>query len=310
MSRIGAFVAAIVVSIGASAGAGALYARDIPAPGSPVSVIVTATGQKDAPAPQLTVDDVLVSENRQHMPVTALEPLRGQNGLQLWLLLDDGSSTNLGTQLADLKNFILAQPATTEVGIGYMRNGGVQTAQPLTSDHQLAAHAMRLPTGTPGISASPYQALGELIHKWPAGSAAREVLMVSSGIDPDFGSGPDNPYLNTAIDKAQRAGIVVYSIYYSGAGRSGHAYRQLFWGQNYLGQLSDETGGFLYYLGTENPVSLAPYLDDLSARLNSQYLLTFLARPDNKAEFHTVKIGTELPHVKLTGPSKVYVPAR
>ena len=134
MSRIGAFVAAIVVSIGASAGAGALYARDIPAPGSPVSVIVTATGQKDAPAPQLTVDDVLVSENRQHMPVTALEPLRGQNGLQLWLLIDDGSSTNLGTQLADLKNFILAQPATTEVGIGYMRNGGVQTAQPLTSN--------------------------------------------------------------------------------------------------------------------------------------------------------------------------------
>ena len=306
MIRIGALVAA---SIAASIGAGALSARDIPGPGLPVSVVVTAAGQKSASAPQLTADDVLVSENKQHMPVTGLEPLRGQGGLQLWLLIDDGSATNLGTQLADLKKFVLAQHATTQIGIGYMRNGGVQTVQPLTSDHQLAAKAMRLPTGMPGISASPYLALAELIHKWPAGSAAREVLMVSSGIDPDFGSGPDNPYLDAAIDAAQRAGIVVYSIYYSGAGRWAHAYWQLFWGQNYLAQLSDETGGQLYYLGTENPVSMAPYLDDLSQRLSRQYLLTFLAKPESKPGFQAVKIRTELPHVTLVGPSRVYVPA-
>jgi hypothetical protein len=305
MIRIGPLIAVSIV-----ASIGALSARDIPAPASPVSVIVTASGQKGASAPQLTVDDVLVSENKQHMPVTGLEPLRGQSGLQLWLLIDDGSSTNLGSQLADLKRFVLAQPATTQIGIGYMRNGGVQTVQPLTSDHELAASAMRLPIGMPGISASPYQALGELIHKWPAGSAAREVLMVSSGIDPDYGSGPNNPYLDTAIDQAQRAGIVVYSIYYSGAGLAAHAYRQLFWGQNYLGQLSAETGGELYYLGTENPVSMAPYLDDLTSRLNSQYLLTFLATPEDKSGFHNVKIRTELPHVNLIGPAKVYVPAR
>jgi hypothetical protein len=305
MIRIGAFIAASIATL---AGTGAMSARDIPTPGVPVSVIVTAVGQKDAAAPQLTADDVLVSENRQHMPVTALEPLRGQNGLQLWLLIDDGSSTTLGNQLADLKKFVLAQPATTQIGIGYMRNGGVQMVQPLTSDHQLAAHAMRLPTAMPGISASPYQALGELIHKWPAGSAAREVLMVTSGIDPDYGSGPDNPYLTAAIDKAQRAGIVVYAMYYSGAGRSGRAYRQLFWGQNYLAQLSDETGGELYDLGPQNPVSMAPYLDDLSRRLNSQYLLTFVAMPEHKPGFQNVKITAEHPHVKLAGPSKVYVP--
>ena len=62
----------------------------------------------------------------------------------------------------------------------------------------------------------------------------------------------------------------------------------------------------MYWLGTQNPVSLAPYLDDLSRRLNSQYLLTFVARPENKAGFQNVKIRSEHPHVKLTGPSKVY----
>jgi hypothetical protein len=300
MIRIGALIATFIL-------AGALSARDIPEPGSPVSVIVTARAQKGAATPQLTVDDVLVSQNKQHMPVTALEPLRGQNGLQLWVLIDDGSSTRLGAQLPDLKKFVLAQPAATQIGIGYMRNGSVQAVQPLTTDHQLAANAIRLPTGPPGISASPYLALSDLIHKWPASSAAREVLMVSSGVDPVYGDGPDNPYLDATIDKAQRAGIVVYSIYYSGAGRWAHAYRPLFWGQNYLAQVSDETGGFMYWLGTEDPVSLAPYLDDLSSRLNSQYLLTFLARPENKPGFQSVKITSEIPHVNLTGPEKVYV---
>ena len=59
------------------------------------------------------------------MQVTSVEPLHSQNGLQLWLLIDDGSSTSLGTQLGDLKKFVLAQPATTQIGIGYLRNGMV-----------------------------------------------------------------------------------------------------------------------------------------------------------------------------------------
>jgi hypothetical protein len=299
--RIGIYVAATSIM------AGLLCARDIPEPGSPVSVIVTVEGQKNEPAAKLTVDDILVTQNKQHMPIASLEPLRGRNGLQLWILIDDGSSSTLGNQLTDLKKFVLAQPATTQIAVGYMRNGGVQTAQALTSDHQLAAKAMRLPTATAGISASPYMALQDLIHKWPASAAAREVLMVSSGIDPDYGAGPDNPYLNRVIDTAQRGGIVVYSIYYSAAGRGARRYGLLFWGQNYLAQLSDETGGHLYWLGTQNPVSMAPYLDDVSRRLDGQYLLTFLAKPENKPGFQAVKIRAELPHVTVTGPSKVYV---
>ena len=143
--------------IAASALAGTLLARDSPEAGSSVSVVITVVGQK-----------------------SGLAPVNGQGGLQLWLLIDDGSRTTLGSQLAGLKAFVLAQPATTQVGIGYMRNGAVQAVPPLTSGHQLSG----------------------------------------------------------------------------------------------------------------------------------QYLLTFLAKPQSKPAFQTVKIGTELPHVTLVGPSKVYVPAR
>lgn len=302
MTRIG-----ILIAVSMAAG---LSARDVPEPALPVNVVVTVTGQKGAPAPPLTVDDILVSQSKQHLQVTGLEPLRAQSSRQLWVLIDDGTTTNLGTQLSDLKNFLSDLPANTQVGVGYMNYGRVQVVQPLTTDHQLAAKAMRLPTGMAGISASPYLALTSLIHKWPASSGPREVVMVSSGIDPEYGAGPDDPYVNESVDVAQRAGVVVYSIYYSGAGRWGHNGRQIFWGQNYLAQLSDQTGGELYWLGAINPVSLAPYLSDISQHLNGQYLLTFLARPESKAGFQAVKIRTEKPRVKVAGPSKVYVPAQ
>ena len=134
--------------------------------------------------------------------------------------------------------------------------------------------------------------------------------MVSSGIDPDYGSGPDNPYLNHAIDTAQRAGVVVYSIYFPTAGRFGRGYQLINWGQNYLSQLSEETGGEFYWEGNHAPVSLTPYLDNMNRRLNEQYLLTFLAEPENKAGFQTIKLATEVPHVGLAGPRKVYVSGR
>ncbi len=300
MFRIAAIIAASFFAL-------SLAARDLQGPDSPVSVVVTVKPDASVTPARLTVDDVLVTQNKQRMQVTALEPLRSQNGLQLWILIDDGSSSSLGAQLADIKKFVAAQSASTEIGIGYMQNGAVRTAQALTSDHDRAVKALRLPMAMAGISASPYIALESLIHHWPVTSGAREVLMVSSGIDPEYGSGPDDPYVNSAIHTAQRAGVVVYAIYYSGAGRWAHAYRQLFWGQNYLAQLSGETGGELYWLGMTNPVSIVPYLDDLSRRLNSQYLLTFMARPENKPGLQPVKIKCEQPHVKLSGPSQVYV---
>src|ERR1700722_10175952 len=298
MTRIGPLIAVPVA-------AALWFAQSAPAAtGVPVSVITTVEAQKNAPPPKVTQDDILVSQKKRHMQVTGFAPLREQAGLQLWLLIDDGSATSLGSQLADLREFVRQQPSTTQIGIGYMRNGSVAVVQPLTADHDLAAKTMRLPTGVPACSASPYLAVTELIHKWPATPEAREVLMVSSGIDPDYGSGPDNPYLSGAIDTAQRAGVVVYSIYFPNAGRFGRGYQRINWGQNYLSQLSEETGGEFYWQGEHAPVLLSPYLDNMNRRLNEQYLLTFLAEPENKPGFQRIKLSTEMPHVSLAGPAK------
>jgi hypothetical protein len=272
----------------------------------PVRMVVTVEGQKDAAPPNLTRDDVMVYVDNQRMRVTGWEPIQNDRvGLQLWLLIDDGTDTSLGSELADLRKFVLEQPSTTQIGIGYLRNGSVEALQKPTADHALAAKAIRLPLGMPGASASPYLALVDLIHKWPAGEQAREVVMITSGIDPDYGPGPSNPYLDRAIETAQRAGVVVHSIYYGSAGHSGHSYWQINWGQNYLSQLAEETGGEFFWLGNSNPVSFLPYLKELNQHFGSQHVLTFLAQ--GNAGDRRLKLKTEVPHVTLVGPSKVHI---
>jgi hypothetical protein len=275
--------------------------------GVPVRIVVTVEGKKDAGSPNLTRDDVMVYVDDQRMRVTGWTPVQNDRiGQQLWVLIDDGTDTALGIQLEDLRRFVIEQPSTTQVGIGYLRNGTVQVEQKPTADHTLAAKALRLPLGQPGISASPYLALIDLIQKWPSVDQAREVLMITSGIDPDYGPGPSNPYLDRAIEAAQRAGVVVNSIYFSSAGHFGHSLWQINWGQNYLSQLAEETGGELFWLGTSNPVSLAPYLNELNEHFRGQHVLTFLAQ--GHPGYRRVKLKTEVPHVMLLGPSKIYLP--
>jgi len=283
-----------------------------PAPptGMPVSMIVTVEPRHGSAVPTIDARDVMVYLKHERAKATDWVPLKDSRaGLQLFLLIDDSANTSLGSQLEDLRQFIAAQPPTTEIGVAYMQNGTAQILQNLTTDRALAAKALRLPFGNAGASASPYFSLGDLIKRWPEGKVPREVLMVTDGIDRYWGSGPDDPYVSSTIDQAQKAGVVVFAIYMPGVGHYGHSFWRINWGQNYLSQVADETGGEAYYLGNGAPVSFSPYLDDLANRLGRQYWLSFQAPPEKKAGFQQVKVQTEVPNVDLVSADRVYVPA-
>jgi hypothetical protein len=281
------------------------------ATGPAANLVVTVEARHGSNIPDVTRDDVMVYEGRDRDRVTGWLPLQGDHaGLEFFIMLDDSSNVTLGSQLEDVRQFINAQPPTTKIGVAYMANGIAQVVQNLTSDHALTAKALRLPFGNPGASASPYFSLGDLIKRWPASDERREVLMITDGIDRYWGSGPDNAYVDTVIEQAQRAGVIVYSIYTPGVGHFGHSYWRTYWGQNYLSQLSDETGGESYYLiGPAPPVSFAPYMEDITRKLNHQYLLTFMAKPQKKAGMQRVKVHTEVPNAELVSADRVYVPA-
>ncbi len=280
--------------------------------GVPAHMVVTVEPRHGSGIPVINREDVMVYEQHDRDQVTEWVPAQGDHAqLELLVLLDDSSNISLASQLEDIRQFINEQPASAKVGVAYMRDGTARIEQNPSNDHSLASKALRLPMGVGGINASPYFSLTDLLKRWPETSARREVLIVSDGIDRYYGTGDmQDPYLGEAIEDAQRAGVVVFTIYTPGAGHEGHSYWLNYWGQLYLSRLAEETGGEAYYIGFNGPaVTFAPYLDDLSHRLMHQYFLTFLARPPKKAGLQKVKLTTEVPNAELRAPDKVYVPA-
>jgi hypothetical protein len=277
-----------------------------------VRMLVTVEAIHGSEVPVINREDVMVHEGRDRDKVTGWVPAQGDNAaLELVILLDDSSNTSIGTKLDDLRKFIASEPASTKIGIAYMQNGTAKMEQSLTSDHNLASKALRLPRGMPGINGSPYFSLSDLAKHWPEDtSARREVLLVSDGIDRYYeGNDMQDPYLSSAIEDCQRSGVLVFAIYSPGVGHAGHSFFRTSWGQNYLSRLVDETGGESYYIGFMGPpVSFTPYLDDLARRLAHQYWLTFTPKPQKKSGLQRVKIRTEVPNAELVSAAAVYVP--
>jgi hypothetical protein len=277
--------------------------------GNPVHAVITVEARHGTTVPTINPGDVMVYEGHERDKVTDLMPLTGDHaGLQLFLLIDDVANSSFDVQLEDLKKFIISQPATTAIGVGYMRDGTVEIVQSPITAHAQPAKLLRLPLGDPGTSPSPYFSIVDLTKKWPEAPIRREVVMMSDGIDRFYGNGPDDPYVDSAIEAVQKAGITVYSIYTPGIGHYGHSFWRINWGQNYLGELSDKTGGEMYNYMTGPAVSFAPFLTDVSERLTHQFLVSFIPKPEKKPGMREVRFRTEVPNAELVGPERVYVP--
>src|SRR5437879_2505621 len=178
--------------------------------GVPAKMVVTVEAKKGKEIPVVHREDVMVYQGKDRDQVTDWTPLKGAP-LQLFVLVDDALDTSVGNQLQDLRKFISSLAPTTAVGVAYMRNSGAQVLQNPTTDHALAAKAVRLPMGGAGAGSSPYLAVGELIKRWPDSGVRREVVMFSDGIDRFYGGGLSNPYVVTAVGEAKKAGIRLYA---------------------------------------------------------------------------------------------------
>src|SRR5579864_1570247 len=198
-----------LVLLGIICATGMAYAQATPESGTPVRLTVTAEAKHGNDVPVIQKNDVMVYEGKDRDQVVDWIPAQGDHsGQEVFILLDDSSSTNLGSQLDDIRKFIDGLPATTLVGVAYMQNGTAQIAQNPSSDHAAAAKALRLPQGIAGANASPYFSLSDLAKRWPASNARHSVLMVSDGIDRYYGTGDlQNPYVDAAIDDCVRKDI-------------------------------------------------------------------------------------------------------
>ena len=268
----------------------------------------------------MTPANVSLDLNGKGIPIQAIDPLAPEN-TQIALLIDDGLRTSVARQFSDIRTFLTSLKPGVEVMLGYMQNGQVADVQPFTVDHTLAAEKLRIPFGSPGLSASPYICLSDFSKSWPRESSEYErpaaphthktriVLMITNGVDPYNGSvsplNQNSPYVDNATRDAQRAGISVYSIYYADAGIRGGA--ASFSGQSYLNEIAEGTGGLaLNQLRGPLP-SLAPFFNQFLGALDHTYVASFdapekkdLSSMRFKTKEHGVKLRTAT-QIQLTG---------
>ena len=306
-----ACITAFLLSVGIGWGSASGLPSDAGQPETvPVSMVVSLEARHGGEIPTINREDVRVTQGKTRLRVTDWVPYQGdQAGLQLFFLLDDDDRTNLGLQFDDLRQFMNAQPPSALIGVAYMQFGTAEIVQTLSSDHTMAGKALRTPLSSAGVSGSPYESITDLIKRWPESAARRQIFLVSSGIDHLYGGGLDDPYLDEAIEQAQRAQVQIYAIYASEVGHLGHNYWSLNWGQNNLSRIAEETEGDFYVEGSQTPIAFKPFLDQFAVRLTHQYRVTFLAVPEKKADYQRVNLGTEVPNAELISSNRVYVPA-
>lgn len=272
-----------------------------------VTFTVTAVGKKDADVSNISKDDVQLFQSKERKQIG---DWKKGDALFLAILIDDSIETSAGGQWEYLKEFIMAQPPSTSILVGYITDNGTRVVQDFTSNHELAAKALRLPIGIGALGSSPYLGAIDLLKRWPATGPRRSLLMITSGIDyfRGGGFGAFYPDLDSLISRAERQNTNVWSIYYPSASHRGRAFWLQNYAQNNMDKLAEDTGAEAYFLGAGTPVSIKPYLDEISVHLNNQYLLSFAATPGSKGKYQSMKVKTALKEVEFLTPAAVYIP--
>src|ERR1700674_5490727 len=86
----------------------------------PVSTLVSVEAKHGKDIPVVNREDVRVLEGHNRLRVTDWIPMQGeQSSLELFVLIDDESNTNLASQFEDLRHFMNAQPPATAIAVGY-----------------------------------------------------------------------------------------------------------------------------------------------------------------------------------------------
>jgi len=278
-----------------------------PATGGKATITVTAIGRKDSAPPPISKDDVQLTVGKERKQIASWNK---SDSLGLAILIDDALDTTAASQWNDLRDFIMALPANTSVAIAYINNSTAMVAQDFTTDHALAAKALRIPRGFLGAGSSPYLAVNDWMKRWPSTGGARSLLLISSGIDyfrgPAFG--PFYPDVDSVVDRAQRENINLWSIYYPTVGHRSSSFFLVNMGQNNLSKMTDETGGETYFLGLTAPVAFKPYLDEIRTHLSNQYLLAFAGDGGAKGKLERIKLTTETHDLEFSHANQAFLP--
>ena len=299
------FLAPLVLAAVAEAAAPQAATQNVP-----VTTVVTVLGPNYTAPPALGKSDVVVHTGNRREDVVGWDAAQGEKStLDLAIVIDDLS--NINNQLDDIRKFINAQSKGAAVGLFYAQNGITEAIAPFSTDHDAVAKKVRITVGWAGVSTSIYLSLMDVMKKFPSDNARHEILVIADGID-RFRGDPNSPDVALTIEKAQKAGFMIHTLYARGVGREGRNLFRVNYGQSNLAQMADETGGESFFQGLDTPISFTPFLEQLDMVLHNQYFLTFTTPRSIKknGELRAFRVSTEQHNVEIAHASEISVPGR
>jgi hypothetical protein len=311
MKKLGTSVGMIVAALLVAAPA---FSQTAKATGGGEAVVTILPKQHSELPVDVRQQDVSIRVDGKPTDVGSWLPLRGvDGGLELVLLIDGGARNLEGSEFGEIRHFILGLKPDVKVAIAYTENGAARFATPLTTDHALAASGLHMTTGP---TASTYFGISDLAKNWPSHQrrTRREVIMISDGIEPYSPRyDPENNYVQAAIHDAVRSGLVIFAIAWNHRGGFSNDTTNNSpiqdGGQNYLVQLTTDTGGYAYGMGESNPISFQSYFDEITRRLDNQYLLGFSSSVSGKPAVQSLKLKFKGFASQVVAPQLVLVSA-
>lgn len=273
----------------------------------PVTIPLSVRVKDTNPGVEFQTIDLTVNEDGEPQTILSIRAMATNSPISLAVLIQDDLVSSIGTEMKSISNFLRGLPRGSRVMVGYIRTGTLQVRQKFTTDLEKASRALRPPNGLASAAPyNPYVEVIEAIKRFEAQPAGRRaILLLSDGLDTSRGIDSSAPTqsldLQRAINEAQRKSIAVYAVYAPTAASAIDS-RLGANAQSSLLRLADETGGRAFFQGMGAPVSIAPFIEQLSSALEKQLAVTFLSTHLNKG-FHKIAVRSSTPGVEVTYPS-------
>jgi VWFA-related protein len=250
-----------------------------------VNVLANVYGKNGEIVRGLTKDDFLLSEDG-HPQTIRYFSRETDLPLTLGLLVDTSMSQRRVLDAERIASFRFVdqvlREATDHVFIVQF-DMGVEIRQPLTSSRHTLESALAQ-VNTPSMHQLELQRGGGTLLYEAIAVAARDIMRAQTGrkalivISDGVDTGSEIP-LSTAVEEAQRAGTLVYSIVFSDANAYGTLLGPLMGGgadgKRVLRRISNETGGRCFEVSKTQ--SIEQIFQAIQEELRSQYNLGFVS---------------------------------
>jgi Ca-activated chloride channel family protein len=252
-----------------------------------VTVAVNAVDANGAPVGGLDQKDFRIIEDGKEQKISFFDK-QAATPLSIVLAIDGSESVlrNERLEMTAAKRFVntLLRPQDELDLMGFADD--VQEFVSFTNDKKKIEEGLgRFERGdATAVYNAVYLASQRLGETNPANGRRRVLVLITDGGDTVHGV-----QYTQAVEQAQRAGVVIYSLIvipiYADAGRNTG-------GEHALIQMADDTGGKYFYV--EDAKDLAPAFEKVSDDLRTQYVLGYYAPPKTPQSrsdgFRTLKI--------------------